>query len=69
MATISMQSDLFPQVYLLASNPQLKALMTIIRDKNISRSDFIFYADRITRLVVEEGKSFRLSIINWILEA
>jgi uracil phosphoribosyltransferase len=55
-----MQSDLFPQVYLLASNPQLKALMTILRDKNTSRSDFIFYADRITRLVVEEGGSLQV---------
>ncbi|XP_037077881.1 uracil phosphoribosyltransferase homolog [Pollicipes pollicipes] len=30
-------------------------LQTIIRDKTTSRSDFKFYADRLIRLVVEEG--------------
>lgn len=30
--------------------------MTIIRDESTSRSDFIFYSDRIIRLLVEEGK-------------
>ncbi|KAI8868168.1 PRTase-like protein [Ramicandelaber brevisporus] len=44
-----------PQVFLLPQTPQLKALMTIIRDKETSRADFIFTADRITRLLVEEG--------------
>ncbi|CAN7988882.1 unnamed protein product [Ixodes hexagonus] len=36
-------------------NDQIKELQTIIRDKNTSRSDFVFYADRLIRLVVEEG--------------
>lgn len=35
--------------------PQLKELHTIIRDKSVSRSDFVFYANRLIRLVVEEG--------------
>ncbi|KAG0767938.1 hypothetical protein G6F57_014050 [Rhizopus arrhizus] len=43
------------QVKLLPQNSQLKGLMTIIRDKNTPRADFIFYADRIIRLLVEEG--------------
>ncbi|KAI8091117.1 uracil phosphoribosyltransferase-domain-containing protein [Gilbertella persicaria] len=43
------------QVKLLAQTTQLKGLMTIIRDKNTPRADFIFYADRIIRLLVEEG--------------
>lgn len=43
------------QVKLLAQTSQLKGLMTIIRDKNTPRADFIFYADRIIRLLVEEG--------------
>lgn len=43
------------QVKLLAQTTQLKGLMTIIRDKETPRSDFIFYADRIIRLLVEEG--------------
>ncbi|CAO3697218.1 unnamed protein product [Umbelopsis ramanniana] len=44
-----------PQCQLLEQNSQLKALMTIIRAKDTSRADFIFYADRIIRLLVEEG--------------
>lgn len=43
------------QVKLLEQTTQLKGLMTIIRDKNTPRADFIFYADRIIRLLVEEG--------------
>jgi hypothetical protein len=45
-----------PQCQLLEQNSQLKALMTIIRAHDTSRADFIFYADRIIRLLVEEGK-------------
>ncbi|KAH8914279.1 hypothetical protein BT69DRAFT_1183100, partial [Atractiella rhizophila] len=30
-------------------------LLTIIRDKDTPRGDFIFYSDRIIRLLVEEG--------------
>lgn len=30
-------------------------LQTILRDKNTSRSDFKFYADRLIRLVIEES--------------
>ena len=39
----------------LPQTAQLDALLTIIRDKGTSRSDFIFYSDRIIRLLVEEG--------------
>jgi len=39
----------------LPTNRQVKELQTIIRDKNTSRSDFKFYADRLIRLVIEEG--------------
>ena len=34
---------------------QMKALMTYIREADIDREDFVFYADRIVRHVVEEG--------------
>lgn len=44
-----------PNVYVLKPTPQLKALYTIIRDKNTKREEFIFHADRISRLLVEEG--------------
>lgn len=42
-------------VITLPQTAQLEALYTIIRDKNTSRGDFIFYTDRIIRLLVEEG--------------
>lgn len=34
---------------------QIRELQTIIRDKNTTRSDFKFYADRLIRLVIEES--------------
>lgn len=42
-------------VVTLPQTAQLEALYTIIRDKNTLRGDFIFYTDRIIRLLVEEG--------------
>ena len=39
----------------LASTDQIKELQTIIRDKDTSRSDFKFVADRLIRMVIEEG--------------
>ena len=48
-------SPLPPNVHTLPQTAQLEALYTIIRDKNTSRGDFLFYSDRIIRLLVEEG--------------
>ncbi|CAK9298300.1 unnamed protein product [Gordionus sp. m RMFG-2023] len=42
-------------VKLLKVNNSVKELHTIIRDKATPRSDFVFYADRLIRIVVEEG--------------
>ena len=42
-------------VITLTPTAQLEALYTIIRDKDTSRADFLFYSDRIIRLLVEEG--------------
>merc|ERR1712130_738000 len=39
----------------LTSTDQIRELQTIIRDKVTSRSDFKFVADRLIRMVVEEG--------------
>ncbi|VVT54749.1 uncharacterized protein SAPINGB_P004235 [Magnusiomyces paraingens] len=39
----------------LPQTNQLLGLYTIIRDRTTPRSDFVFYADRIIRLLVEEG--------------
>lgn len=44
-----------PSVFTLPHTAQLEALYTIIRDKETSRGDFLFYSDRIIRLLVEEG--------------
>jgi hypothetical protein len=44
-----------PLLGVIPQTPQLVALHTIIRDKNASREDFIFYSDRLIRLLVEEG--------------
>merc|ERR1712183_470699 len=39
----------------LTSTDQIKELQTIIRDKDTSRSDFKFVADRLIRMVIEEA--------------
>lgn len=44
-----------PSVFTLPQTAQLEALYTIIRDKETKRGDFLFYSDRIIRLLVEEG--------------
>ncbi|CAN9514879.1 unnamed protein product [Ophioblennius macclurei] len=49
------QDTLGPQLKLLPLNDQIRELQTIIRDKTTSRGDFVFCADRLIRLVVEEG--------------
>jgi uracil phosphoribosyltransferase len=48
-------ASLPPSVFTLPQTAQLEALFTIIRDKDTSRGDFLFYSDRIIRLLVEEG--------------
>jgi len=45
----------FDNVHILPQTPQLIALLTMIRNKNTQRADFIFYSNRIIRLLVEEG--------------
>lgn len=48
----------YPQFSILKMSSQLQTLMTIIRDKETKRNDFIFYSDRINRLLVEEGLNY-----------
>jgi len=45
----------YPQLMTLEMTSQLRTLMTIIRDRKTKRNDFIFYADRINRLLIEAG--------------
>lgn len=47
--------DFGPNFKVIPINDQIRELQTVIRDKNTTRSDFKFYADRLIRLVVEEG--------------
>lgn len=53
-ATVSRRVD-SPNVHVLPQTPQLIALLTMIRDQDTPRADFIFYSNRIIRLLVEEG--------------
>ncbi|KAG6018165.1 Uracil phosphoribosyltransferase, synthesizes UMP from uracil [Claviceps pusilla] len=53
-ATVSTKIS-FDNIYVLPQSPQLIALLSIIRNKNTKRADFIFYSNRIIRLLVEEG--------------
>ena len=45
----------YPNLKMVPSNYQIRGMHTIIRDVNTSRNDFVFYADRLIRLVVEHG--------------
>ncbi|EEQ90224.1 uracil phosphoribosyltransferase [Blastomyces dermatitidis ER-3] len=53
-ATVSQVVD-YDNVHILPQTPQLIALLTMIRDTRTERADFIFYSNRIIRLLVEEG--------------
>jgi uridine kinase len=55
------QEDLrriFSNLKLLPSNFQIRGMHTIIRDKMTARNDFVFYSDRLIRLVVEHGLGY-----------
>lgn len=50
--------DLHPHLHLLKQTNEIKALQTILRSRETERQDFAFYADRLIRLVIEEGLNF-----------
>jgi uracil phosphoribosyltransferase len=52
---VSIDRYLDKNVHLLPQTKQLRALHTIIRDRTVRREDFVFYADRIIRLLIEAG--------------
>lgn len=60
-------ASLPPSVFTLPQTAQLEALYTIIRDKETSRGDFLFYSDRIIRLLVEEGLN-HLPVVKKVVE-
>ncbi|KAK3098422.1 hypothetical protein FSP39_019306 [Pinctada imbricata] len=53
--TIEEVDNYGPNFKKLKITDNVRELQTVIRDKSTSRGDFIFYADRLIRLVVEEG--------------
>eukprot|EP01024_Parvocaulis_polyphysoides_P030044 TRINITY_DN2730_c0_g1_i7.p1 TRINITY_DN2730_c0_g1~~TRINITY_DN2730_c0_g1_i7.p1 ORF type:complete len:322 (-),score=15.98 TRINITY_DN2730_c0_g1_i7:527-1378(-) len=46
---------LYNNLQVIPSNYQIRGMHTIIRDRNTNKNDFVFYADRLIRLVVEAG--------------
>eukprot|EP00887_Chlorella_sp_A99_P005349 scaffold1.g5349.t1 len=46
---------IYPNLEVIPSNFQIRGMHTIIRDAATSKPDFVFYADRLLRLVVEAG--------------
>eukprot|EP00884_Botryococcus_braunii_P007943 jgi/Botrbrau1/1714/Bobra.116_2s0056.1 len=49
---------IYPNLEVIPSNFQIRGMHTIIRDRNTQTADFVFYADRLLRLVVEAGLGF-----------
>ncbi|CAH9143543.1 unnamed protein product [Cuscuta epithymum] len=45
----------YPNLYLIPSTFQIRGMHTLIRDSQTTKHDFVFYADRLIRLVVEHG--------------
>ncbi|VDN08144.1 unnamed protein product [Thelazia callipaeda] len=50
-----LEHEVMPNVYLLERTDQITELHTILMDKQTSHSEFVFYADRLIRLLVEEA--------------
>ncbi|XP_042502083.1 uridine kinase-like protein 1, chloroplastic isoform X1 [Macadamia integrifolia] len=46
---------IYPNMYVIQSTFQIRGMHTLIRDREISKHDFVFYSDRLIRLVVEHG--------------
>ncbi|KAK7135908.1 hypothetical protein R3I94_014545 [Phoxinus phoxinus] len=61
------QSQPLPQTLsVLESTPQVRGLHTIIRNKDTSRDEFIFYSKRLMRLLIEHALSFLPSKITGV---
>ncbi|XP_073286352.1 uridine/cytidine kinase UKL1, chloroplastic isoform X1 [Primulina huaijiensis] len=46
---------IYPNVYVIQSTFQIRGMHTLIRDRDTSKHDFVFYSDRLIRLIVELG--------------
>ncbi|XP_027357739.1 uridine kinase-like protein 5 isoform X1 [Abrus precatorius] len=46
---------IYPNIFVMCSTFQVKGMHTLIRDVKATKHDFVFYSDRLIRLVVEHG--------------
>nr|PNR47882.1 hypothetical protein PHYPA_012355 [Physcomitrium patens] len=46
---------IYPNVFVIQSTFQVRGMHTLIRDQDTKKHDFVFYSDRLIRLVVEHG--------------
>ncbi|XP_073136638.1 uridine kinase-like protein 3 isoform X1 [Henckelia pumila] len=46
---------IYPNLYVIQSTFQIRGMHTLIRDAEATKHDFVFYSDRLIRLVVEHG--------------
>jgi uracil phosphoribosyltransferase len=47
-----------PKVRVLPMTNQTRIMMTVIRNKDTPRNEFVFYSDRLFRLLIEEALCF-----------
>lgn len=57
LATLNKGQPLPESLHILPTTPQINGLHTFIRDKNTIRDEFIFYSQRLMRLVIEYALS------------
>ena len=48
----------FPNLEVIPSNFQIRGMHTIIRDRSTNTNDFVFYADRLLRLVGHQQQAW-----------
>ncbi|CAM8948378.1 hypothetical protein QQ045_017063 [Rhodiola kirilowii] len=46
---------IYPNLYVIQSTFQIRGMHTLVRDAQTTKHDFVFYSDRLIRLVVEHG--------------
>ncbi|XP_074320469.1 uridine kinase-like protein 3 [Silene latifolia] len=46
---------IYPNLYVIQTTFQIRGMHTLVRDAQTTKHDFVFYADRLIRLVVEHG--------------
>ncbi|XP_075474854.1 uridine kinase-like protein 5 isoform X1 [Primulina tabacum] len=46
---------IYPNIFVIHSTFQIRGMHTLVRDTKTTKHDFVFYADRLIRLVVEHG--------------